>query len=173
MTDRYTKVLLTMMCLALIWFGVKDTPLEPVVSAQNQGWDAPLQEWDDTALTLGLPNPNLALPAASGPAYVCSSVLYSGTAFEFFYGDYGYLRLYFRSEPNCGGSFIGIARVFSEGATHSWSHSSYLYREAALMSVYENTARAAVSGQRVTYYRCSDDKTQCIKYLYFRNVPAV
>ena len=47
MTDRYMKVVFTMMCLSLIWLGVKDTRLEPVVSAQNQGWDAPLQEWDD------------------------------------------------------------------------------------------------------------------------------
>ena len=52
MTDRYTKVLLTIIALCLIWLGVKDTRLEPVVSAQNQGWDAPFQEWDDTALAL-------------------------------------------------------------------------------------------------------------------------
>ena len=62
MTDRYMKVVFTIIALALIWLGVKDTRLEPVVSAQNQGWDAPFQEWDDTALALGLPNPNLALP---------------------------------------------------------------------------------------------------------------
>ena len=65
MTDRYTKVLLTIIALCLIWLGVKDTRLEPVVSAQNQGWDAPLQEWDDDPLALGLPNPNLALPEAA------------------------------------------------------------------------------------------------------------
>ena len=33
MTDRYTKVLLTIIALSLIWLGVKDTRLEPVVSA--------------------------------------------------------------------------------------------------------------------------------------------
>ena len=66
MTDRYTKVLLTIIALCLIWLGVKDTPLEPVVSAQNQGWDAPLQDWDDDPLALGCQNPNLALPARSG-----------------------------------------------------------------------------------------------------------
>jgi hypothetical protein len=35
MTARYTKVLLTIITLCLIWLGVKNTPLEPVVSAQN------------------------------------------------------------------------------------------------------------------------------------------
>ena len=172
MTDRYTKVLLTMMCLSLIWLSVKDTRLEPVVSAQNQGWDAPLQEWDDDPLALGLPNPNLALPAAGGFAYVCYSRLYAGTYWAV-YGDYASLFLSFWSEPNCGGSFIGTGRIYSKGATANSSHSSYLYSEAALMSVYENTARAAASGQRVAYYRCSDEKTFCIRYLSFRNGPAV
>ena len=172
MTDRYTKVLLTMMCLCLIWLGVKDTRLEPVVSAQNQGWDAPLQEWDDTALALGLPNPNLALPDEAGYAYVCLSRLYSGTTFPY-YGDYGSLHLSFRSEPNCGGDSIGWGRIYSEGATTSFSHSSYLYSEAALIAYAEMTQRAAASGQRVAYYRCSNEKTQCIRYLSFRNVPSV
>ena len=172
MTDRYTKVLLTIIALCLIWLGVKDTRLEPVVSAQNQGWDAPFQEWDDNALALGLPNQNLALPASAGYAYVCSSRLYSGITYAS-YGDYGTLYLNFRSEPNCGGSNIGTGRIFSEGATHSSSHANYLYREAALMAYAEMTQRAAASGQRVAYYRCSSTKTSCIRYLSFRNVPAV
>ena len=79
----------------------------------------------------------------------------------------------FFSEPNCGGSVIGSARIYSEGATTSSSHANYLYREAALLSVYENTARAAASGQRVYYARCSVEKTSCIKYLSFREGPAV
>jgi hypothetical protein len=81
MTDRYMKVVFTSIALALIWLGVKVTRLEPVVSAQNQGWDAPLQEWDDDPLALGLPNTNLALPESSGSAYVCYSRLYPGTAY--------------------------------------------------------------------------------------------
>ena len=172
MTDRYMKVVFTIIALALIWLGVKDTRLEPVVSAQNQGWDAPLQEWDDDPLALGLPNPNLALPAFAGSAYVCLSRLYSGTYWAS-YGDYGALRLQFRSAPNCGGDWIGYGQIFSEGATTSFSHSGYLYSEAALLSVYETAARAAADGQRVFYYRCSDEKTLCIKYLSFKNGPAV
>ena len=172
MTDRYMKVMFTIIALSLIWLGVKDTRLEPVVSAQNQGWDAPFQEWDDTALALGKPNPNLALPASSGSAYVCLSRLYAGTTFAY-YGDYGGLYLSFRSEPNCGGSFIGSGRVFSEGATSSYSHSGYLLSEAALMAYAEMTQRVAASGQRVRYFRCSNVKTICIKYLSFRNGPAV
>ena len=125
-----------------------------------------------TPLALGLPNPNLALPDSAGYAYVCLSRLVSGTAWAI-WGDYVALYLNFRSEPNCGGVSMGSGRIFSEGATHSWSHSAYLYREAALMAYAEMTQRAATSGQRVTYSRCSDEKTTCIKYLHFRNVPAV
>ena len=172
MTDRYTKVLLTMMCLCLIWLGVKDTPLEPMVSAQNQGWDAPLQDWDDNPLALGLPNPNLALPAVSGSAYVCSSRLVVGTTFASA-GDYGTLYLNFRSEPNCGSDFIGSGWLYSEGATSGLSHSGYLLSEAALLSVYKTAARAAADGQRVFYYRCSDEKIYCIKYVTFKDGPAV
>ena len=172
MTDRYMKVVFTIIALALIWLGVKDTRLEPVVSAQNQGWDAPLQEWDDTALALGFPNPNLALPEAGGYAYVCSSRLWPGTMFTG-YGDYGALFLYFKSEPNCGGTVIGNGRIFSEGAITISSHSSYLFSEAGVMAYAEMTQRAAASGQRVFYARCSSAKTSCIKYLSFREGPAV
>ena len=121
---------------------------------------------------LGLPNPTLALPASAGYAYVCYSRLYSGTA-NASYGDYGYLLLAFKSEPNCGGSYIGNGLVFSECAILTSSHSNYLFSEAALMAYAEMTQRAAASGQRVFYYRCSNVKTNCIKYLSFRNVPAV
>ena len=41
------------------------------------------------------------------------------------------------------------------------------------MSVYETAARAAADGQRVAYYRCSDEQISCIRYLSFRDVPAV
>ena len=41
------------------------------------------------------------------------------------------------------------------------------------MAYAEMTQRAAASGQRVAYYRCSAAKTTCIKYLNFRDVPAV
>ena len=114
MTDRYMKVVFTIIALALIWLGVKDTRLEPVVSAQNQGWDTPFQDWDDNALALGLPNQYSLLPEASGYAYVCFSRLYAGAAFAA-YGDYGSLLLSFKSEPNCGGDFIGAGRIYSEG----------------------------------------------------------
>ena len=162
----------TIIALALIWLGVKDRRLEPVVSAQNQGWDAPFQDWDDDPLALGLPDQYSALPDSAGSAYVCTSRLYAGAA-NASYGDYGYLYLYFKTEPNCGGAGIGSGRIFSEGATHSYSHSSYLYREAALMAYAEMTQRAAASGQRVYYSRCSSAKTNCIKALTFKDGPAV
>jgi len=124
MTDRYTKVLLTIIALSLIWLGVKDTRLEPVVSAQSATWEEQFQEWDDNALALGLPDQYSVLPASGGYGYVCHARLYAGAAFAP-YGDSGALYLRFYSEPNCGGSSIGTGRVFSEGATHGWSHASY------------------------------------------------
>jgi len=172
MTDRYMKVMFTIIALALIWLGVKDTRLEPVVSAQSATWEEQFQDWDENPMALGLPDQYSVLPASSGYAYVCYARLLSGTTFAP-YGDYGSLSMNFRSEPNCGGSFSGSGLVFSEGAIHSWSHSRYLYSEAALMSVYENAARAAASGQRVRYYRCSSEKTMCIKSLSLREGPAV
>jgi hypothetical protein len=172
MTDRYMKVVFTSIALALIWIGVKDTRLEPVVSAQSATWEEQFENWDENPLALGLPNANLALPASCGYAYVCNSRFIGGAAYDHF-GDYGALYLYFSNEPNCGGAAIGSGRIFSEGATHSQSHASYLYREAALLSVYENAARAAASGQRVYYARCSVEKTSCIKLLSFKNAPAV
>ena len=39
MTDRYMKVIFTIVTLCLIGLTVKDAPLEPVVSAQFQGWE--------------------------------------------------------------------------------------------------------------------------------------
>jgi len=172
MTDRYMKVVFTIIALALIWIGVKDMPLEPVVSAQSATWEEQFQNWDENPLALGLPDQYSALPASSGSAYVCNSRLYAGTAFAE-HGDSGFLYLDFRSEPHCGGSVIGTGRIFSEGAIHSGSHANYLYSEAALMAFAEMIQRAAVSGQRVYYVRCSATKTYCIKYLTFRNVPAV
>jgi hypothetical protein len=88
-------------------------------------------------------------------------------------GDYGYLKLNFRSEPNCGGLSIGTGRIFSEGATHSLSHSTFLYSEAALMAYAQMTQRAAAFGQSVFYYRCSDEKISYIRALSFREGPAV
>jgi hypothetical protein len=168
MTDRYMKVVFTIIALALIWLGVKDTLLEPVVSAQSSTWEEQFQERDENALASGFPDANLALLASGGYAYVCTSRLYGGTGYAH-YGDYGALLLKFFSQPNCTGAYLGWDRMFSEGATHSYSHSSYLYREAALMAYAEMTQRAAASGQRVYYARCSDTKTNCIKYLSFRN----
>ena len=116
-------MLLTIIALSLIWIGVKDTRLEPVVSAQSATWEEQFQDWDENALASGLPDANLLLPA-SGYAYLCYTRLYAGAAFAT-YGDSGALYLRFYSEPNCGGSSIGTGRVFSEGATHGWSHASY------------------------------------------------
>ena len=101
MTDRYTKVLLTIIALCLIWLGVKDTPLEPVVSAQSATWEEPFQEWDDDPLALGRPDQYSALPASQGYAYVCTSRLHSGAAFAP-YGDSGALYLYFLANPTVG-----------------------------------------------------------------------
>ena len=166
MTDRYMKVVFTIIALALIWLGVKDTRLEPVVSAQSATWEEQFQDSDENPLALGLPDQYSALPASSGAAYVCVSRLYGGAHYAP-YGDSGGLYLYFKSEPNCGGTHIGSGRIFSERATTSWSDSGHLLSEAALLAYAEMTQRAAASGQRVYYSRCSSAKTNCIRYLSF------
>ena len=165
MTDRYMKVVFTIIALALIWLGVKDTRLEPVVSAQLQGWD-------DDLLAQGLPNQNSVLgilDSSSGYAYVCSSRLYPASGYSA-YGDAGLLRLSFYSEPACEGSSVGVGFMFSEGASHSWTHSSYLFTEAQLVALAEMTQRAAAYEQEVYYYRCSDEKERCIKLLSFTGI---
>ena len=178
MTDRYTKVLLTMMCLCLIWLGVKDTPLEPVVSAQNQGGDTAVPDWTDTALGLGFPDPNLALREPSVidstqvSAYVCYSRLHPkqvNTA----YGRYGHLLLGFTGGPNCTGGFSGWANMYSVGAISSNTDPNYLYSEAGLLAYAEMTQRAALSGQQVTYYSCHGYTagSACISYLTFKGLP--
>ena len=166
MTDRYMKVVFTIIALALIWLGVKDTRLEPVVSAQWQGSD-------DDPLAQGLPNQNSVLgllDSSSGYAFVCSSRLYPGSTYSGQYGDHGFLRLSLYSEPACEGSSIGTAYMFSENATSSWTHSSYLFSGAGLMAYAEMTQRAAAYEQEVYYTRCSDEKVRCIRYLSFTGV---
>ena len=91
----------TIIALALIWLGVKDTPLEPVVSAQSATWEEQFQDWDENALALGLPDQYSALPDSAGSAYVCTSRLYAGAAFAP-YGDSGALYLYFLANPTVG-----------------------------------------------------------------------
>ncbi len=165
MTDHYMKVVFTIIALALIWLGVKDTRLEPVVSAQLQGSA-------DDLLAQGLPNQNSVLGVlgdSGGWAFVCSSRLYPASGYAQ-YGDAGLLRLSLFSEPACEGSSIGVGYMFSEGASHSWTHSSYLFTEAGLMAYAEMTQRAAAYEQEVYYYRCSDTKTTCIKYISFTGV---
>ena len=162
MTDRFTKVVLTIIALTLIWLGVKDTRLEPVASAQWQGSA-------DDLLAQGLPNQNSVLGVLedkAGWAFVCSSRLYPASGFSQ-YGDAGLLRLSLYTEPACEGSSIGVGYMFSEGASHSWTHSSYLFSEAGLMAYAEMTQRAAAYEQEVYYYRCSDSKTNCIKFVSF------
>ncbi len=166
MTDRYMKVVFTIIALALIWLGVKDTRLEPVVSAQWQGWE-------DDPLAQGLPNQNSVLgvlDSDSGFAYVCSSRLYGGTVYSA-YGDHGFVRLSLFSEPACeSSSYIGYAYMFSEGATHVWADSRFLFSEAQLMTYAEMTQRAAAYNQEVYYNRCHTTKTTCLRYLSFTGV---
>ena len=62
MADHYTKVLLTIIALCLIGLVMKDAWLEPVVSAQFQGWE-------EEASMPG--RDSFALSAANGYAYLC------------------------------------------------------------------------------------------------------
>jgi len=159
--DRYMKVVFTVIAIALISIAAKDVNLFPIAEAQ-QGWEI------DNELAM-MDGSMQALPESSDYAYICRSSLVpkAGTT-----GDHGHLRVDLRSEPQCMGDFIGSAYMFSDGATHSWSSSQWLLSENQLLSFFESANHAADTGQRVRYYRCSSDKTNCLRYIQFRGDPA-
>jgi len=159
--DRYTKTILTVIAIALISIAVKDVNLFPIAEAQ-QGWEIDNE--------LAMMNGSMqALPASYGVAYICRSYLVPTTST---YGDHGVLYVRFRTAPQCMGDYIGSAFMFSDGATHSYSHSSYLLSENQLLNYHDLASRAADTGQRVRYFRCSSSKTNCLKYIEFRGDPA-
>ena len=159
--DRYTKTILTGIFIALISIAVKDVNLFPIAEAQ-QGWEI------DNELAM-MDGSMQALPASNGLAYICRSTLVAGTSSL---GDHGYLYVRFRTAPQCMGDFIGSARMFSDGATHPWSDSTWLFSENQLLNYHDLASRAADTGQRVRYSRCATDKTQCLRYIQFRGDPA-
>jgi len=158
--DRYMKVVFTVIAIALVSLAVKDVDLFPIAEAQ-QGWEI------DNELAMN--GSMQVLPEHSGLAYVCRSTFHANTSTL---GDHGYLYVAFRTEPQCMGSFVGGAYMFSDGATSIYSDSDYLLSENQLLTFYELASRAADTGQRVRYDRCATDKTQCLRYIQFRGDPA-
>ena len=163
--DRYTKIIQTGIFIALISIAAKDVDLFPIAEAQ-QGWEI------DNELAMN--GSMQALPENAGYAYICRSTLVPVTGS---YGDHGYLYVVFHTAPQCMGSFVGSARMFSDGATVSLSHSSFLLSANNLHFYADAAARAADTGQRVRYYRCGNDlnqpvKKDCLKYIDFRGDPA-
>ena len=158
--DRYTKIILTGILLVLISIAAKDVDLFPIAEAQ-QGWEI------DNELAMN--GSMQILPAAYGYAYICRSSLVPKVSN---FGAHGYLSISFPTAPQCMGSSVGWARMYSDGATNSWSHSSYLLSENQLLSFFESANHAADTGQRVRYSRCSSIKTNCLRYIDFRGDPA-
>ena len=158
--DRYMKVVFTVIAIALVSLAVKDVNLFPIAEAQ-QGWEI------DNELAMN--GSMQGLPEASDYGYICQSRLVP-TASSL--GDHGYLYVRFRTAPQCMGDFIGSARMFSDGATHPWSDSTWLFSENQLLNYHDLASRAADTGQRVLYHRCASSKTNCLKYIDFRGDPA-
>ena len=158
--DRYMKVVFTVIAIALVSLAVKDVNLFPIAEAQ-QGWEI------DNELAMN--GSMQVLPEHSGLAYVCRSTFHANTSTL---GDHGYLYVRFRTAPQCMGDFIGSARMFSDGATHPWSDSTWLFSENQLLNYHDLASRAADTGQRVLYHRCASSKTNCLKYIDFRGDPA-
>ena len=164
--DRYTKTILTGILLVLISIAVKDVDLFPIAEAQ-QGWEI------DNELAM-MDGSMQALPESMDYAYICQSRLVPVTGN---YGDHGYLVVTFYAAPQCMGGMVGWARMYSDGALtspvdHPSLDSKYLLSENQMLYYADAAARAADTGQRVRYYRCSSDKTNCIKYISFRGDPA-
>ena len=158
--DRYMKVVFTVIAIALVSLAVKDVNLFPIAEAQ-QGWEIDNE--------LAMDGSMQALPGSNGVAYICRSTLVPNTST---YGDHGYLSVAFYTAPQCMGSSIGFGYMFSDGATHSYSHSAYLLSENQLLNYHDLVSRAADTGQRVRYFRCNGDKTNCLRNIQFRGDPA-
>ena len=156
--DRYMKVVFTVIAIALVSLAVKDVDLFPIAEAQ---WEV------DNELAMN--GSMQILPASFGYAYICRSSLVPKVSN---FGDHGYLSISFHTAPQCMGSVVGSARMFSEGATHAWADSSYLLSENQLLSFFESANHAADTGQRVRYQRCADEKPNCIRMIQFRGDPA-
>ena len=159
--DRYTKTILTVIAIALISIATKDVDLFPIAEAQ-QGWEID----NERAMMDGSMQ---VLPEASDYAYICRSTLNPASIS---YGDHGYLFVAFRAGPQCKGSWVGYAYMFSDGATVGGSDSKYLLSENQLLYYANSANRAADTGQRVLYHRCASSKTNCLKYIDFRGDPA-
>ena len=158
--DRYMKVVFTVIAIALVSLAVKDVDLFPIAEAQ-QGWEI------DNELAMN--GSMQVLPEAADYAYICRSTL-NPASLNF--GDHGFLFVAFHTAPQCMGGMVGSAYMFSDGATSSYSHSSYLLSENQLLSFFESANHAADTGQRVRYSRCSSIKTNCLRYIDFRGDPA-
>ena len=158
--DRYTKIIQTGIFIALISIAVKDVDLFPIAEAQ-QGWEL------DNELAMN--GSMQVLPETAGLAYICRSTLVPVTNSL---GDHGYLSVTFYAEPQCMGGSVGGAYMFSDGATHAWADSSYLLSENQLLNFHDLASRAADTGQRVRYSRCSSSNMKCLKYIQFRGDPA-
>ena len=158
--DRYTKTILTVIAIALISIDAKDVNLFPIAEAQ-QGWEI------DNEIAM-MDGSMQALPESADYAYICRSTLVPTGGF---YGDHGYLLVVFHAEPQCKGSWVGYAYMFSDGATVGGSDSKYLLSENQLLYYANSANRAADTGQRVRYRRCADDKPNCLKYIQFRGDP--
>tara|TARA_B100001123_G_C14476875_1_gene696758 strand:- start:21 stop:527 length:507 start_codon:yes stop_codon:yes gene_type:complete len=163
--DRYTKTILTVIAIALISIAAKDVNLFPIAEAQ-QGWEI------DNELAM-MDGSMQALPEALGLAYICRSRFVPSMAgTNDINGYYGHLYVRFRTAPQCMGDYIGSGRMYSTGAWSSLSDDRFLFSENQMLTLYDLTSRAAENGQRVLYYRCSSDKTNCLKFLEFRGDPA-
>ena len=158
--DRYTKTILTVIAIALVSLAVKDVNLFPIAEAQ-QGWEI------DNELAMN--GSMQVLSAAGGLGYICRSFLVPTTGSG---GDHGYMLVVFPPAPQCKGSWVGYAYMFSDGATVGGSDSKYLLSENHLLYYANSANRAADTGQRVLYHRCASSKTNCLKYIDFRGDPA-
>ena len=156
--DRYTKIILTGILLVLISIAAKDVDLFPIAEAQ--------QDW---GIENDMNGSMQALPESYGLAYICrSNQMPVGGP----YGDHGYLSVSFYDGAQCMGSQIGVAHMFSAGATHSFSDDRYLLSANQMHFYADATARAADTGQRVAFYSCDGNNSPCLRNIQFRGDPS-
>ena len=111
-------------------------------------------------------------PSPSSAEFVCQVFLYPpGIAPA--RGTFGFIMVRFFALPDCKGDSVGEGFVFTQGATDEKASPNFLVSEAMLHTYFLMLQRAAGTGQKVTYFRCDDSRTNCIRTLAVHGLDAV
>ena len=107
------------------------------------------------------------LESSSGYGYICEAKLLP-RSFNPDGGNFGYVGIWIEGGPFCGSGVAQSGTIFSTGATSALSDPNWLYSGRSIQAYFNAASEAAVSGQKVYWVRCNDDKPFCIRFIAFR-----